>query len=392
MLTGRHVLMLPSTAPWNRPARHCRAGLGTIAPPYDADMTRIAAVRGVLPQHRYAQRDITRTLAGVVLTDSSRRPALERLHTATTVKTRHLALPLERYTDLDGFGAANDAFIDVGLDLAEEALRAALAGAGLSPRDVDMLMTVSVTGVAAPSLDARLVGRAGLRDDIKRIPIFGLGCVAGAAGVARVHDFLLGHPDDVAVLLSIELCSLTFQRDDESMPNLVASGLFGDGAAAVVLLGERRARQLGLDAAPEVTATRSRFYPDTERVMGWDIGATGFRIVLAASVAAVVEENLGDDVRGFLEDHDLKTADIGRWIAHPGGPKVLDAISRALDVPGDAFAHTWASLAAVGNLSSASVLHVLERTLADPPPAPGTPGLLLAMGPGFCAELVLLRW
>jgi alkylresorcinol/alkylpyrone synthase len=357
-------------------------------------MTRIAAARGVVPPHRYEQREISATMADVVGgNDPLRRSALLRLHGATQVATRHLAMPIEAYQDLRDFGAANDAFIEVGLDLAERATQAALAAAGLGPRDVDLVMTVSVTGVAAPSLDALLIARAGLRQDVKRVPVFGLGCVAGAAGVARVHDYLKGHPDDVAVLISVELCSLTFQHDDSSMPNVVATGLFGDGAAAVVMVGERRAQAMGLDAtSPRVVDTRSRFYPDTERVMGWDIGSSGFRIVLAASVAQVVEANLGEDVRGFLEDHDLKTADVQRWVAHPGGPKVLDAMNRALDLDDSALRHTWASLAATGNLSSASVLHVLERTLADPPPAPGAPGMMLAMGPGFCAEMVLLQW
>jgi alkylresorcinol/alkylpyrone synthase len=207
-----------------------------------------------------------------------------------------------------------------------------------------------------------------------------------------VHDYLLGHPDDVAVLVAVELCSLTLQRDDESLANLVASALFGDGAAAVVLVGERRAHRLGLRSAPAVVATRSSFYPGTERVMGWDIGTGGFKIVLAASVADVVEAHLGDDVRGFLGEHGMKPGDITGWVAHPGGPKVLDAVQATLSLDDDALAVTWWSLAEVGNLSSVSVLDVLSRTLRNRRPPGGDPGLLMAMGPGFCSELVLLRW
>jgi alkylresorcinol/alkylpyrone synthase len=357
---------------------------------------RIASVGTALPPYRYPQGVLTEAFADMVLPDGQGRDVLERLHASARVEHRHVALPIERYASLEGFGAANDVFIDVGLELGERAIREALDRAGLTPADVDVLMSVSVTGVAAPSLDARLVGRLGLRDDVRRVPVFGLGCVAGAAGIARVGDLIAGDPDAVGVLLSVELCSLTLQRDDPSMPNLVASGLFGDGAAAVVLVGPQRARTLGLDrdgrAAPAVVATRSRFYPDTERVMGWDVGGTGFRIVLAAGVADVVEEHLGDDVRGFLEEHDLKTADVATWVAHPGGPKVLDAMARALAVDEGAFELTWRSLADRGNLSSASVLHVLADTLDSRPQPAGTPGLLLAMGPGFCAELVLLEW
>lgn len=358
-------------------------------------MSAVAGVRAVLPGHVLRQEDITEQLGDVVLGRHAQRTEkvalLRRLHQAAGVRTRHLVLPLEQYADLGGFGASNDVFIDQGVQLGERAVREALDVAGLGAGDVDMIMTTSVTGVAAPSLDARLVGPLGLRPDVKRLPIFGLGCVAGAAGIARLHDYLQGHPDDVAVLLSVELCSLTFQKDDDSTANLVASGLFGDGAAAVVMVGERRAAQLGL-AGPRVLATRSRFYPDTDRVMGWDIGATGFRIVLAATVADVVRQYLGDDVQDFLALHDLKIPDVDTWVAHPGGPKVIDAIISALGLPDDALDVTRRSLASIGNLSSSSVLHVLEQTLAEGRPTAGTPGVLMAMGPGFCAEVVLLQW
>ena len=221
----------------------------------------------------------------------------------------------------------------------------------------------------------------------------GLGCVAGAAGVARVHDHLLGHPGDVAVLLSAELCSLTVQRDDTSTANLVASGLFGDGAAAVVIVGADKAAELGPDTGHDlrVLATRSRMYPDSERAMGWDVGASGLRIVLGVEVPDLVRANLGEDIDGFLDRHGLSRADIGFWVAHPGGPKVLEAMADALEVPRDALGVTWDSLDRIGNLSSASVLHVLADTLRDRPPTPGSYGVLMAMGPGFCLEMVLLR-
>jgi alkylresorcinol/alkylpyrone synthase len=354
-------------------------------------VSRVVAVAPVLPEHRYTQQEITDAFAEVVLPPGTDRAVLDRLHRATGVTHRHLALPLADYPALADFGAANDAFIEVGTRLGARGVGRALVAAGLVPSDVDVLVSTSVTGIAAPSLDARLVPVLGLRPDLRRVPVFGLGCVAGAAGIARVHDLLRGDPDGVAVLLSVELCSLTFQRDDASMANLVGSGLFGDGAAAVVVVGERRAERLGRPG-PQVVASRSRLYPGTERVMGWDVGASGFRIVLSAGVPELVEEHLGPDLSAFLGDHGLKTGDIETWVAHPGGPKVIDAMTQALDLPRSALRRTWASLARVGNLSSSSVLHVLADTLADPPPAAGSAGVLLAMGPGFCAELVLLRW
>jgi alkylresorcinol/alkylpyrone synthase len=351
-------------------------------------VSRIAAVKPVFPQPRYSQETLTAAFTKMCNIGEQDVALLDRVHRNARVETRHLALPLEEYLRLDGFGAANDAFVRVGVDLGERAIKGAVAQCGLALHEVDVLMTVSVTGIAAPSLDARLANRLPLRADVKRIPVFGLGCVAGAAGVARLHDYLAGHPDDVAVLLSVELCSLTVQRDDRSASNLVASGLFGDGAAAVVMVGEGRAQAMD---GPTVLATRSRLYPGTEGVMGWDIVDSGFQIVLTTEVAELVHEYLGDDVRTFLDDHDLTCSDIGCWVAHPGGPKVLEAMQDALDLPDGALDAAWRSLRGVGNLSSASVLHVFADTLAQRPPA-GTPSLLLAMGPGFCAELVLLRW
>jgi alkylresorcinol/alkylpyrone synthase len=235
----------------------------------------------------------------------------------------------------------------------------------------------------------------GMRPDVIRVPLVGLGCVAGAAGVARLHDYLVGHPDRVAVLMAVELCSLTLQRDDTSMANLVASGLFGDGAAAVVAVGADRAADLEPPAAgpvqPDVLASRSRLYPDSERTMGWDVGASGLKIVLDSRVPELVETYVGGDVTGFLADHGLTRDDVEWYVAHPGGPKVLEALQSALDVDRSALEVTWESLAGIGNLSSASVLHVLADTLSRRPPRPGSYGLMLAMGPGFCSELVLLR-
>jgi alkylresorcinol/alkylpyrone synthase len=347
---------------------------------------RIAAVGAAFPRHYYDQEQLLAAFREHWGERYFNLDRLERLHRNVLVGGRHLALPIERYDEIDGFGAANDAWIRVATEVGAEAVADALAGAGLGVDAVDALYFVSVTGVATPSIDARLVNRLGLPSRVKRVPIFGLGCVAGAAGVARAADYVRAFPDQVAVLLSVELCSLTLQRDDLSIPNLIASGLFGDGAAAAVVTGAER----GL-GGPEVVATRSVFYPDSERVMGWDISERGFRVVLSAEVPEVVERFLRRDVDAFLAEHGLERSAIASWIAHPGGPKVLEAMERALEVPRAALERTWRSLAEVGNLSSTSVLLVLRDTLAEPPPA-GSWGMLLALGPGFCSELVLLRW
>lgn len=349
-------------------------------------MSRIAAVAPVLPAYAYTQAEITAELAPLISAAPARRAVLERMHAASGIATRHTALPLERYRDLGDFRASNDLFIQVATDLAERALREALAAVGLEPPDVDYVMFTSVTGIAAPSVDALLVSRLGLRPDVKRMPSFGLGCVAGAAGLARVNDYLVGHPDQVGVLLSVELCSLTLQRDDETMANFVATGLFGDGAAAVVLVGENRA-----EPGPRIVDTRSSFFPDTREVIGWNIGSTGFEIVLTAGVAEVIERHFPAEVAAFLADHELAVDDVDAWIAHPGGPKVLEAFAHALDLPRDRFDASWATLDRVGNLSSAAVLHVLADTI-NVGVTPGGSGLLFALGPGVSAEFVLVQW
>jgi alkylresorcinol/alkylpyrone synthase len=358
---------------------------------------RIAAVELALPRHRYGQRDLFATLSKRWKGQHRNLARLASLHDAVGVEGRHTALPLEEYERLDSFGKANDAFIRVGTELGAEAVTRALASAGLVTRDVGAIVFTTVTGLAVPTIDARLVNVLGLPRHIRRIPLFGLGCLGGAAGLARTADWLRAYPEEIAVLLSVELCSLTLQ-DDFSMANLVASGLFGDGAAAVVMCGAD-AHVAANDAAPasvrsssrpRVIASKSAFFPNTERVMGWDIGETGFKVVLCADVPKIVHAHLPDEIDAFLEEHGLARGDIQHWVSHPGGPKVITAIEESLGLRNGALDITRRSLAQVGNLSSASVLHVLAET--TPRARPGDLGVLLAMGPGFCAEMVLLAW
>jgi alkylresorcinol/alkylpyrone synthase len=349
---------------------------------------RIAAVGKAFPPNYYDQETLLTAFQKAWSGRLYNQERLTQLHQNVLVGGRYLALPLEDYEQrVTTWGAANDAWIDVAQDVGAEAVRRGLERAGLKAEDVGCLIFVSVTGVATPSIDARLMNRLALPSTVRRVPIFGLGCVAGAAGISRAADYLKAYPDQVAVLLAVELCSLTLQLQDLSIPNLISSGLFGDGAAAVVMEGSQRPGE-----GPRVRASRSVFYRDTERVMGWDISEKGFQVVLSAAVPEVVRQHLRPDVDRFLGDNGLTREEISSWVAHPGGPRVLEAMESALELPPEALAVTWRSLKEVGNLSSASVLMVLEETMEHHRPNPGSLGLLLAMGPGFCSELVLLEW
>lgn len=343
----------------------------------------IAGVAVQFPPNRYTQSEAIRALTDIA------GPDFPRFARSSGVEFRNTALRPPRYRELNGFTEANDAYLEVALDLGEQALVAALDEAKVKPSELDIVFSTTVTGLAGPTLEARLATRVGLRPDVKRVPLSGLGCVAGAAGVARMHDYLRAFPDHTAALLAVEQCSLTVQRQGKSVANLVATSLFGDGAAAVITEGANRAGRE--HAGPRVLATRSHIYPDTEGIMGWKIGGDGFRTVLSADVATIAEKYLGDDVRDFLADHALTPRDVSAWVCHPGDPRVIETVESVLDLPPDALDHTRNSLRRNGNLSSVSVLDVLAANIAEPPP-PGSIGLMIAMGPAFCSELVLLAW
>ena len=349
---------------------------------------RIAGVGSAFPKYYHKQEVLVGALKAYWKDKLPQPGILDRLDESMKVDSRFTARPLDFYhNEMQTWGEANDVWIEVGLELGEKALCHALVSAGVEPRDLSAIFVTSVTGIAAPSLDARLINRMGLSPNIKRIPIFGLGCVAGAAGVSRAADYVRGFPDQAAALLSSELWSLTLQRDDVSMAHLISAMLFGDGAAAAVVVGDE------VDSnGPEILATKSIFYPNTERVMGWDISEKGFHIVLSPEVPDTVVKHLGKDVDEFLTEQRVSRSDIKSWIMHTGGPKVLEATATALDLTEKELEASWNCLRKVGNISSTSVLLVLEDVYRHRRPEPGSLSILAAMGPGFCSELLLLRW
>ena len=353
---------------------------------------QIASVGTAFPPHRYTQAEISEALVARWGDKLPEPRLLTRLHANCGVDTRYFVLPMDDYPSLQGFKQTNDAWITAAVQLGEVAVTRALEPLGLTPADISAIFFASVTGIASPTIDARLINLMPFPTSVKRTPIFGLGCVAGAAGISRASDYLRAFPKEFALLLSVELCSLTWQDDDQSVANLISTGLFGDGCAAVVLAGAEAPLRTRPFRTPKILATRSTFYRHTEHIMGWDIRDSGFRIVLSPDVPRVVLDNLRHDVDLFLATQGLELSQIASWIFHSGGPKVLEATEKALELPPDALALSWKSLAEVGNLSAASVLCVLEDTLKNHPGTPGSFSILAAMGPAFCLELVLLQW
>jgi alkylresorcinol/alkylpyrone synthase len=353
-------------------------------------MPSILSTASGFPAHFYSQDVISSSLQEIWAKLGVNIARVARLHEATTVEGRHIAVPKEEYYELRGWEEPNAIFAREAISLGEETLGRLFEGTGLGPAAVDLFLFASTTGLAIPTIDARLMNRLPFRTDLKRLPLFGLGCVAGAIGIARLADYLRGHPTGVALLLAEEFCSLTIQKHDVSVANLIACGLFGDGAGAVLMVGDEH--PLAAQAHPEVVASRSIFFPESEHFMGWEIRQTGMELVLSAEVPSAVEQGLRQPVEAFLAENGLAIHGIDRWVCHPGGPRVIEAVESALDLNGDTLEASRAILRNVGNVSSASVLVLLDDLLRGEPVPPGSTGLLMAMGPGFVAELVLLRW
>lgn len=348
----------------------------------------IRSISRTLPEHYEPQAKLSAYLKALWSKRHFNVDRVDELHKNSKVDGRYLACSLAELSTLDSLQKRNDKWIQVATDVGARSVSDALKEADLTPKDVDHVFFVTITGIATPSIDAFLVNRLGLRTNVKRSPIFGLGCLAGAAGMARAADYLRAFPDQVAVMLSVELCSLNLQEEDHSVANLIATGLFGDGASAAVLLGANRGR-LGL---PQVVASESVFYPGTERIMGWDVINSGFKIVLSPKVPELVRANVAGNCDAFLGKHGLKRSDVKHWAVHTGGPKVLEAFKEALQLSDGALHRSWNSLSQTGNLSSASVMFVMADLMKSGEARPGDYAVMASMGPGFCSEWVLYRF
>jgi alkylresorcinol/alkylpyrone synthase len=341
-----------------------------------------------MPPHRIDQSAALELLRGVWSDHPSVLRRIDDLSRSLQVSERYLALPPEAYPGLTSFARRNEVWHRVALELGEEVLRRGLLQAGVLPGEVDHLYFVSTTGIATPSLDATLVGRLGLRPDVRRTPLFGLGCGGGAAALIHAHDHLLAYPEAVCVVVAVELCSLAFQPLDLSVANLIATLLFGDGAACVVLEGGTRAGR----GAARIIAGASYLHPGTEQLAGWDVTDTGLRLVLSSEIPALLQQHLRQDVDTFLAAHGLRREQIDHWAVHTGSPKILRVFEETLSLPHAAIERSWRILAHAGNVSSVSVLYALDDMLQHSGARPGEHGLALALGPGLSVEALALQW
>jgi alkylresorcinol/alkylpyrone synthase len=334
-------------------------------------------------------REFARNLFRDILTDERER--LLDVFESTGIACRQVAEPLAWYGVDHDFAARNDRYVEHAVELGRRVATQALAQAGLAPRDLDHLVFVSSTGIAAPSVDARIANALGLRTGLHRTPIWGLGCAGGAAGLARARAFALAEPGTHVMLIALELCSLTFQRNDLSKRNLVAASLFGDGAAAALVVADETAPAANGHPHLRLDASASTFWHDTLDIMGWEVDGAGLHVVFSRDIPSVVRERVRPGIEEFLAGQSLTLADLDHVVAHPGGTKVLAAYQDALALPPDALDHARAVLRDHGNMSSPTCLFVLERFLANRTIAPGDRALLSALGPGFGAEYVLMR-
>jgi alkylresorcinol/alkylpyrone synthase len=346
----------------------------------------IAATATAVPPHRIGRDEVKRYLQRVFSLNDARLEAMLAIVDHSQVKQRYCIDPIETIIEPRTLDQVNREYADHAVRLGSAVAEECLARAGRTAAEVDLFITVSCTGVMIPSLDAHLANRFGFRSDVRRLPITELGCAAGAAAFGYAADHLRAYPDATVLIVAVELPSLTFQRFDTSQANLISSILFGDGAAAAIITGDRAA--LG----PRIARTESFLFPHSLDAMGFDLQSSGFHIVLSRDVPELIRKEVRGLVDGFLGRAGVRREDLCAFIVHPGGQKLLTFIEEELGLAPSDTEWSWHVLREYGNQSSVSVLFVLHEWLARRAPPPGAHGLLAAFGPGFSANLALLRW
>jgi len=346
---------------------------------------RVLSVAMAVPRHRVAQdeaRDFARAMFSGAYRDVERLlPVFDHVR----VEGRNFCVPPGWFYEDHSFDEKNDLYVENGLELSEKAARRALDKAGVEAGEVGAIFFVSTTGLSTPSLDSMLLPRLGLSKHTRRVPVWGLGCAAGAGGLALAADHARLYPEKPVLLVGLELCGLTFQWGDRSKASLVSTALFADGAGAV-LLGNRPGEE-----GPELLGSHSTTWPGTADVMGWGISASGFKVVLSRSIPDLVRNRMPEDLRAACSSAGLLPEELTHFVIHPGGAKVLDAFEEVLGLEPGGLALPREVLRDHGNMSSVTVLFILERLLESDECTPGESGVVAALGPGFSAEQVFFR-
>jgi len=346
---------------------------------------RIAATSTALPQHEITRDDVKRYFGSTFAIDERRLNAMMAIVDSAQVRRRFFIHPVDYIIEPRPLATLTREYQEHSIALGQQVAEAALQKAGIAPSDVDLLITTSCTGFMIPSLDAHLINRMGFRSDVRRLPITELGCAAGAAALGRSTDFVRAYPNGTALVVAVELPSLTFQRRDTSQANLISSILFGDGAAAVLVTGRTV-------PGARIVRAESFLFPRSLGAMGFDLASDGFHIVLSRDVRDLIRTHVRGLLDGFLERSELRREDLAAFILHPGGQKLLGFIEEELGLTPRDTECSWHVLREYGNQSSASVVFVLHEWLARHTPPRGVHGLVAAFGPGFSADLLLLRW
>ncbi|HXH75418.1 MAG TPA: hypothetical protein VNJ08_10665 [Bacteriovoracaceae bacterium] len=348
-------------------------------------MAKIIGVETAFPEHRYPQHDVMDMVKNSMPEHGA---IIERLNSTSGVAFKNLVLPLDQYPKLGGFEARNQVYLETMVSTLARAVSKLHLKLGFNWKDIGVITSTSVTGVAVPTLDARLMNLFPIPHHVVRNPLFGIGCLGGVSGLNRTHDLLKAYPNKLGLVVAAEACSLTFQLNDVSMANMVACSLFGDGTAAVLLAGDDH--PLAGKARLEIVDSMNTFYPNTERIMGWDMLDTGFKVVLSGNVPEIVEKYVAEDAEAFVNRNGLTLDKIENLISHPGGPKVLKSVQKVLQKDESLLRHSWESLRDNGNMSSVSVLDVLKRSIDQNTLKKGY-GVALAMGPAFNSEMSLIK-
>jgi alkylresorcinol/alkylpyrone synthase len=358
-------------------------------------MPRIDAVGTALPVHVLEQKDVKQFAHDMF--GEAFQGEIDRLLPVfdnSEIERRHFCMPLEWFAGGRSFEEKNDLYIENAIELATGAIDRCLERGEIAHKDIDYIIFVSTTGLATPSIDARLIERLPFRRDIRRLPIWGLGCAGGASAISRAMDIAMAHPSARVLAVVVELCGLTFMRNDLSKSALIASSLFADGAAAVLISGDDLPSPAG-SSSPRILGSQTTTMDDSLDVMGWDISGEGLKVVISRDIPSIVKSFMLDSIGQFLEQEGLSPADIEHYVAHPGGAKVVQAYEESLGIAPEKLRYTREVLRTCGNMSAASVLFVLDcfmQEFAGHEFSRPEYGLLGALGPGFSSELVLLRW